>query len=333
MPSTLDAEAYPHLLDNVLCQLHLDGQYYTLAQCRLASSFVKHNIDRRLPQRSLICCHLGLDSVQLGDPDTLAEYLPAQNGDYPFFKASTRLWDFDSEGWRPSPVDHVVDVLPPSRAQPCCSGEPWRGVERVDVVRFFGCPDYKNIMAVADTAIYSPTPSKSLLSYVELPRTARRVVINMKHEPGRCPPNFKVDYRRQVHPPVDQLCGWVNVDQELVIMFTPKHGTPHFGEEFIVWIVLNVTMAMFFNLALKVTLLADDYWDLAWFTSKPGEFSEITDILERFHAAWFGVAKFSINTYKDRLPEKSYRERVKLMSKADYEAQVGTSMFQLMLAE
>ncbi|EKD05614.1 hypothetical protein A1Q2_00104 [Trichosporon asahii var. asahii CBS 8904] len=336
MTSPLHASAYPHILENILGHLQADGLYSTLADCRLTSSAVKRLIDRRLPRRTLVCCHPGFASDSLDDLDSFEEALEVTGlcpRDTAFFKANTLMWNINTEGWVASPIGQVVDVVPPSEAQPCCSGVPWLGVESLPVVRYFGRHHHQGSLSIADTAIYFPTPTKKQHCHIELPKTARRVAINMRYEPGRCPNDISVGYTGPIPLESRGIHGWVKVDQELVIMFTPMAGAPCFDNDHIGGVVFNVTSAMFYNFGLQVVLLAEE-WDTNWLAGRLSiESSKITDNLERFRAWWFELADHSIQRNKDKVPEESYRKRVKFMSKAEYEAQIGSRMFHLMLSE
>lgn len=336
MTSPLDASAYPHILENILGHLQADGLYGSLAHCRLTNSAVKRIIDRRLPRRALVCCHPSLDLDSLDDLDRLEEAFEAAEqspGDTAFFRANTLMWNINTEGWVASPMDQVVDIFPPLQARPCCTGEPWPGVERLPVVRYLGRHHHHDSLLIADTAIYFPTPTKKEHCYIELPTTARRVVINMRYEPGRCPNDISVGYTGPIPLESRGIDGWVKVDQELVIMFTPMAGAPCLDNDHIVGVVSGVTWAMFDNFGLQVVFLAEE-WDADWLLGRlPVKISKITDNLERFRAGWFELADRSIQRNMDRVPDESYRKRVKFMSKAAYEAEIPSRMFSLMFSE
>lgn len=339
--ATLDILVFPHILDDVLHQLHLDGQFQTLARCRATCSTVKDVIDLRIPKLIII---LQSDSF----PDGYTRGSGKEPQRLLFVGKQIRLWPSCTEGWTQSSFDQVVD-LHPRRAGMATSlpiKPRWEAPHRIPVLRLLDFDCRRPLPPCsADTLIIFPTssshPAVSIHSHIHLHRDAHRIVIHLPYNPSRlfidyrsdCSFSYKFAPQSQAYSPqyrdVAQQC------QEVILVLpnTPEDVVTRELPNLPCW-AKSVLEAVYHNSALQVTVLADK-WDWQWLIDDrcPEEpwLQTITDHSKRLELAWGScwardiAAEFPLTG--------SVLDRVKCMTKAEYEAHVGSRMLRLMLRQ
>lgn len=313
--ASIDAAAFPHIIDSVLHHLHLSGQFGTLAACRLTCSALKRRIDSRLPR------HRTLVPVDPVPPPRQTALTVVRD---------SPLWDSDTEGWRPTSFVvadlHVTGDLYWPRLS-----------EAVTILRIF---DYRALSppCKAETLILFPlptyfSPERKYNRCVELCHQASRFVINMRY--AETPLDFAFRYapEAELRNSMYRRIGVLEKRQELVLLFTPTRLelTEEAGAERQLlenW-THSVALAVRHNLALGVVLLVDG-WNWTWFAQpEEEELSGIEDEHERLVAAF----KRLILVYLDQAPETDPEHcfaRIRFLTTAEYEAQVGSRMLHLM---
>lgn len=317
--TTIDAGSFPHIVDNVLHQLHLSEQYATLATCRLTCSALRNAIDSRLPRQKVLT---PLDPVAPPRKTSLS------------ILRETPLWSSDTEGWRPTSIESVTDLHVegplywPSLSAP------------VPVLRIF---DYHALPppSGAETLILFPSPAYFAPGgkydrVVELCYEASRVVINMRY--NEVPPDFAFRYapEAELRNSMYRRIGVLEKRQELVLMFTPTLGLEQTDQAAEVQLLEkwthSVALAVRHNVALNVVLLAER-WDWSWFAQPDdGDLCGIEDEAERLAAAFKKLLMVYLYAATETDPA-SCIARISFMTTAEYEARIGRRMFQLMRPE
>lgn len=317
--TTIDAASFPHIVDNVLHQLHLSGQYETLATCRLTCSALRNAIDSRLPR------HRVLSPVNPVAPPRQASLCVVRE---------TPLWNSNTEGWRLTSIESVADLhVEGALYWPSLSAP-------VPVLRVF---DYRALPppSGADTLILFPSPAYfspggKYDRVVELCYEASRVVINMRY--NQVPPDFAFRYapEAELRNSMYRRIGVLEKPQELVLTFTLTPGLEQVNPAVEVQLLEkwthSVALAVRHNLALNVILLAER-WDWSWFAQRDdGDLCGIEDEAERLAGAF----KKLLMVYLDAAPETDPAfclARISFMTAEEYEARVGRRMFHLMRPE
>lgn len=339
--ATLDILAFPHILDDVLHQLHLDGQNLTLARFRATCSAVKDIVDQRLPEHAVI---LQGDSF----PEGFTQDLSSEPEMPVYLSKQTRLWNLRTEGWARNPIGMVVDVRPnKARERTFNIHQPrWQESSRVSVLRLLEFDCERSLPACsADTVIVFPKSTSHAgvggENCIYLPYDARRIIIHMPYSPARLsidqPSDCFFAYKSgpmwtQYHSPDRGRIPIIQLCQEIIIVLpTTPEGIIKRGLRDLPRWVLSIRQAVFHNSALQVTVLADNWnWEWLVWDGHP-EYHHIlnmSDVAERFAFAW-GV--YWERTCSYMYPaSKSILNRIKHMTMAKYEAHVGPRMFQLM---
>ncbi|EKD05612.1 hypothetical protein A1Q2_00102 [Trichosporon asahii var. asahii CBS 8904] len=325
--TTIDALAFPHILDAILHGLHQDAQHRTLANFRQTCSAVKEVIDSCLPRRLILA----------GYPTNLSGKLQVNLS----VAAETRFWGALTEVWHRPPIDHVVDVhfnLESHQPYHNCQGG-----ERLPVLRLF---DHRGALPPlsADTVViflsathYSKTEQQT---YVRLPSNSNRTIISM-HSDSRLgavqPPDFRFAYDLESSSSISRrpLQAVLHRKQELVLMITCGSGAQagHLRQ----W-TASVVDALYANPLLTVILLVDG-WSWRWFTAE-GEvekwswLQDVADERGRLEQAWHYYFMGSIveADEDEGWPAELFHGRVKLMTMSEFDAQAGMRMSALVEA-
>lgn len=314
--TTIDALAYPHILDAVLHTLHQDGQHRTLANFRQTCSAVKQVIDTCLPRRFIL-------AGEPADSSTRQSFC---------LEAETRLWAPLTDSWWRSPIEQIVDVH--ARLDDSTPLPEWKPTGRVPVLRLFNCAGVLPPLS-ADTAVIFPSaahfsPPGRKDECVWIPPDSDRTIINMRFE--RHLPDFRFGYdlRKPAHSGYHRFQPVMHRKQELVLMFTSCSLSDQTGRLH-GW-TASVVEALYANPLLTVTLLIDG-WDWRWFTAEDyvEEWSWLQDEAddrERLEQAWhYHFMGAIVEMDEDEgWPAELFHGRVRLMTMEEFEAHAGMRM-------
>lgn len=312
--TTIDALAYPHILDDVLHTLHQDGQHRTLANFRQTSSAMRQVIDACLPHRLILQkCTDGTLSVT----------------------ADTRFWAALTEDWRRPLIENLIDVHP--QLLDSASQQQWTQHRRVPVLRIFDCQDQlppvpADMVIIFPSALHFLEPDHKD-SCVRLPPDSERTIINMRFNgaPGsKQPPDFRFAYNLKSSP--YPLQPALHKRQELVLMFTRASSSSSLETGRLRNWTASVVGALYANPLLTVTLIIDG-WDWLWFTAEKEveEWSWLQDVVEereRLEQAWhYHFIGAIVEADEDEgWPAELFHGRVELMSMEEYETRAGMRM-------
>lgn len=337
---TIDALSFPHVIDEVLFQLHLDRQYRTLANFRLTCSTFKEAINLRLSRHKIL-------AQQAPDQAPASGALEARQPLY--LDGETRLWSARTDGWARNPIEQVVDIHVVNEGS--CHGEPC-DIGRVPILRIFDCPGLPQPCS-ADTVIIFPSPGffsapASHSHYIELPPDANRIVINMRYDSvgggEDRPTDFEFGYAvAKAHGYAEYLLNDdVQRPQVLVLMFSPSScGVAEDPTWYLQEWTRSLAHAVCHNLYLNVILLAE-HWSWTWFADGDDEdhgdepdyewLLRIPDEHRRLQVAWRSL----LWEFISQVPHVNAEEcvaRIQVQTMAEYEARVGSRLFQLMQVE
>lgn len=334
---TIDALCFPHIIDSVLFHLHFDAQYATLASFRLTCSALKHVIDSRLPLHKAVAYEATNNALSPGSHEHQQHF---------HLYCETRLWNAYTDRRSTNRILEVVDVTIMAAASRC---GPNFQLGPVPVVRIFDYPGGP-IPSATNTVIIFPSSSHFAVPaastrYVELSSTASRIVINMPYEskggPHDRPPDFNFGYAAaKAHDDDRGLKNIVQQPQQLVLMFSNSScgDLAEPGRYLKDW-MFSLAKVLCHNPSLEVILLADN-WNWVWFCEDDdpewGDYHglmEYEDGPQRLNVAWRALFfRYLIHTPAIYDPESS-ASRIWVLTMAEYAAEIGHSLFELMLID
>lgn len=314
MPRSLDIQSYPHILDDVLFQLHEAGNYKTLAACRLTCSIVKDIVDSRLPE--WISLSLGIKGTR-----------------------STRFWSLDTSGWSISPVDRVFDVHTGKTKDLILDRQSHSGHRR-DVVRIFGTNAFNGntLASPIDTLIFFPdSPQREGATYL-LPLRTRRIVIHRLYTAQTTPFNLLFCNPRASELADKPIQQEEVASQEVVLMMSPSHVfnrvRSNIPGALMKYLLPNCFRNLRRNPHLKITLVGSEEWSYHWFemSSQARAHSRAFDRPDDIITARQYLLQDSLTRWAYLKAVTTYSERIKFVTDAEYKERVGPALFRLMKA-